>query len=266
MKFQNYLLNTLNQSSSRIRRLRATISGISNYIENILDDIYPNFKNIVNKIPAPTNTKVREKSVFKEEQLQELLDYLVENKEYLKACVLALAIASGSRKSELLRFKVSYFTDENIIYGSLYKTPEKIKTKGAGKGKFLFKYILLNKFKKYLDLWLSVRNTFETDKDDLFLVKKNDEYEDLKISTLNCWAKQFGKILGCEFYFHSMRHFFTTYLAESNIPDSVIQEIVGWQNLEMVKLYKDIETDEEIVKYFNDGEIKQIQQKSISDL
>ena len=44
MKYQNYLLNTLNLSSSRVRRLRSSISSMSNFIENMLDDV--NINNI----------------------------------------------------------------------------------------------------------------------------------------------------------------------------------------------------------------------------
>ncbi|MCD3340478.1 integrase, partial [Clostridium botulinum C/D] len=154
MKYQNYMLNKMNLSSNRIRRLRSAISSMSNFIEAMLDDEYPNYRNIVNKIPAPVKQAVREKSIFEDEEIQKLLDYLVDKKQYQKACVLALAWASGSRKSELLRFPVSYFIPENIKYGSLYKTPEKIKTKGRGsKGKMIYRYVLISKFQQYLDLW-----------------------------------------------------------------------------------------------------------------
>lgn len=57
---------------------------------------------------------------------------LVEKEQYDKACMLSLAMNNGRRKSELPRMKVSYFTDENVIYGSLYKTPETVTTKGSG--------------------------------------------------------------------------------------------------------------------------------------
>lgn len=34
----------------------------------------------------------------------------------------------------------------------------------------------------------------------------------------------------------------------------------------MVSVYKDIDADEQFAKYFADGEIKQVEQKSLSDL
>ena len=34
----------------------------------------------------------------------------------------------------------------------------------------------------------------------------------------------------------------------------------------MVAVYKDIDADEQFAKYFTDGEIKKVEQKSLSDL
>ena len=95
---------------------------------------------------------MREKTVLNDEQLNELLKKLSGDGEHEKACMLALAMCSGRRKSELVRFKVNYFDDKNIMYGSLYKTPEMVKNqKDAGKGKFLYCYTLAKKFKPYFD-------------------------------------------------------------------------------------------------------------------
>jgi integrase len=268
MKYQNYLLNTLDLSSNRIKRLKAAISSMSNFIESMLDDLHPKFRNIVNKIPAPAKEMVREKTILSDEQAQGLLDYLVENKQYQKACVFALSWASGSRKSELLRFKVSYFVEENIKYGSLYKTPEKIKTKGRGKqGKPLNRFVLIGKFKPYFDLWMEERKKIGVDEfDELFVTKRNNEWHPMKISTLDSWADQFSKYLGIDFYFHCMRHNFTTGLSAANVPASVIKEIIGWESIDMVNLYDDTEIDDKLEKYFDENGVKKIEKKELSDI
>jgi integrase len=234
----------------------------------MLDDLYPNFRNIINKVPAPVKELVREKTILSDEQAQGLLDYLVEHKQYQKACVFALAWASGSRKSELLRFKVSYFVDENIKYGSLYKTPEKIVTKGRGrKGKLLNRYVLVNKFKPYFDLWIEERKRLGIDNfEELFVMKRNEIWSPMKVSTLDSWADQFSKYLGVDFYFHCMRHNFTTGLSSANIPASVIKEIIGWENVSMVDLYDDNEIDDKLDKYFDENGIKKIEKKGLEEL
>jgi integrase len=71
---------------------------------------------------------------------------------------------------------------------------------------------------------------------------------------------------GKDFYWHSLRHAFTTNLAKAGIPDGVIQTIVNWQSADMVKVYKDLDADEEIGMYFRDGEIVPPERKTLSDL
>jgi site-specific recombinase XerD len=267
IRCQNYLLNEMNLGSSRVRRMKSTMSSLSNYIENVLDDEYKEFRNIINKIPHPAKNEVREKTILTDDQQEYLLNYLVEHKEYQKACAVALAIASGSRKSELLRFKVSYFTDENIMYGSLYKTPEKIKTKGRGKsGKLLNKYVLVNVFKPYFDLWIKERKELGITNDELFVVKEDNAYAILNQSSLNSWAKHFSNILGISWYWHSNRHYFTTSLCKANIPAEVIKDVVGWSSIDLVSVYNDSDVDDELGKFFDANGIKSAETKSLSDL
>lgn len=255
VSYQNWLINENENSPARVRRLKAVISSLSNYIENILDDEYPNYRSIVKKIENPVNTPVRAKTVLDESDCNNLLNKLVEKKEYQKACMFALAMASGRRKSELVRFKVSYFDESNIVYGSLYRTPEKVKSKGRGKqGKLLHFYVLVKQFKPYFDLWVQERERLGIKSEWLF-PDPDDATQHLSAQTLNSWAKTFSAILGVDFYWHSMRHHYTTYLSEQGIPDNVIQEILGWSDISLVSVYRDTDVVAEIGKYFCDGEI-----------
>ncbi len=266
MKYQNWLLNTLNLSSSRVRRLKSTISSMANFIENVLDEDFPDFRNIVNKIPAPVKQPVREKTIFEDEDIDDLLNILVENKQYQEACALALAAGSGSRKSEIPRFKVEYFKEENIKFGALYKTPEKIKTKGQGGGKFLHRWVLISTFQPYFDLWMEERKRLGIDNEYLFVTKRSNEWIQASTSTLDSWAERFNKYIDKHFYWHSNRHYFTTMLSKANIPAEVIKEIIGWESVDMVSIYNDTQIDDELGKYFGEDGIKQVDKKSLSDL
>lgn len=268
-KYQSHCLTEWKWSPARMRRVKSTLSSLSNYVENMLDDEYENFRPIIRKIENPVNEKVLTKTVFEDEQLKQLLDSLVEKGKYDQACMLSLAINSGRRKSELPRFKVSYFNDENIIYGSLYKTPEEVKTKGRGsRGKMLTLYVLAKPFKPYLDLWMNYRKENGIESEWLFPKKVNGEYidEPMDSKTLDSWAETFTNIVGADFYWHSLRHFFTSSCSRSGLPDDVIQMLIGWSSLDMVSVYKDISADEKFEKYFSDGKIKKQEQKSLSDL
>lgn len=270
VKFQNHALNTWGWSPNRINTVKATLSSLSNYIENILDDEFDNYRPIVRKIESPVKETVREKTVFTQEELQGLLDTLVEREEYLKACEVALAMYSGKRKAELARFKVSYFDDENLICGgALYKTPEKMVTKGRGKGgKLLDVYVLAKPFKPYLDLWMAERAELGIDSEWLFPKYKDDNWldEPIDVSTLNSHAKSFSRITGKPTYHHSLRHWYTTYLLDQNLPDSVVQAIQGWNSGDMVRVYDDRSTDSQFEKYFGADGIKQVEQKGLADL
>lgn len=263
--YQNWLLNTNENSPARVRRLKATLSSLSNYIENVLDDEFPNFRNIINKVESPVNRPVREKTVWEDKDLDRLLDKLVELKKYEQACYLALAMFSGRRKSELCRFKVSDFDEDKLVCGgALYKSAP-IKTKGRGGGKMIPCYTLAKKFKPYLNLWMQKRERLGIESEWLF-PKTGDMGEHVSVSTVNSWANTFSRLSGKPAYIHSLRHYFTTSLAKAGIPDGVIQSIVSWESSDMVRIYKDIDADEEIGMYFKDGEIVAPDKKGFGDI
>lgn len=263
--YQNWLLTKNQNSPARVRRMKSAISSMSNYIENILDDEFNGYRPIVRKIEDPINRTVREKTIWTDEELDALLDYLVSKKQYKKACAVALGMCSGRRKSELVRFKVSYFDDSNIRWGSVYKTPEKILTKGRAGGTYLTCYILKNKFKPYFDMWMAEREKLGITSEWL-LPDEQDQTKQMNPMTLTSWSDGFTKITGKIFYWHSLRHYHCTHLAKQGLPDSVIQKIIGWKDVSLVGVYKDIDDEDEFEKYFSDDGILAQQPASLSDL
>lgn len=265
ISYQNWLLDKNKNSPARIRRLKAALSSLSNYIESVLDDEFPNFRNIINKVESPVNRPVREKTVWEDEALEKLLTTLMEQEEYEKACMLALAIYSGRRKAELCRFRVSDFNDANLVCdGALYKSAP-IKTKGRGGGKYINCYTLAKKFKPYFDTWMSAREQLGIQSEWLF-PSPSDMSEQIGVGTLNSWANTFSRMTGRDFYFHSLRHAFTTSLVRAGIPDNVITQIVGWESADMCKVYTDIDADEQIGMYFKNGDISTPEKRSIADV
>lgn len=269
-KFQNHAINVWMWSPKRIRTVKATISSLSNYVENILDDEYEDYRPIVRKIESPADVAVRQKTVFQKEDLQPLLDSLVANEEYMKACMLSLAMNSGRRKAELPRFKVHYFDRENLICeGALYKTPEKVTTKGRGsRGKLLDIYTLAKPFKPYLDLWLAQRKELKIRSEWLFPRFYDGQWldEPMATTTLDSWTKSFGKFFGKPFYWHSLRHYLTTKLHEFGIPDNIIQDMIGWESADMLKIYIDTEADKQFEKYFGAEGIKKGRKSALEEL
>lgn len=253
-RFQGKALTDWEWSPKRIRRVKACISSLSNYIENILDEEeeFKNFRSVIKKIESPVNVPVREKTIYTPEELQSVLDMLVSDKKYEIACALALAMYSGRRKSELARFKVSYFDEKNVLFGTLYRTPEKVVTKGRGsKGKLLTLYVLKKEFDPYLKLWLEERERLGITTEWLF-PKETNHNEHIDRYALDRWARLLTKLSNKDFYWHSMRHFATTQFCKSNIPNHIIKQIIGWDSLEMVDLYNDTALDDVLGDYFKE--------------
>lgn len=264
--FQGFMVNTLENSPARIRRMKSSLSALSNYIANLLDDEYPNFKNIVNKVENPLNEPVREKTVLSDEQIRDLMDKLLSDGECQKACVLALAAYSGARKAELVRFRDDFFVPENVVLGSLYKTP-KIKTKGRSGGKYVPKYVFKNKFDPYLECWRKQRAELGINSEWLFVSKSPDgSWKQLDASTLSSWAETFSRILGVDFYFHAARHLWTSDLIRHNVPTNVIKELQSWQSTSMCDLYSDLGKEELFAKYFDEDGVKSVEQASLTNI
>lgn len=268
--FQAWCVDDCQHSSARIRRLKAVIASMSNFVEDILDAEHPDFKKVSHKIPNPTSTPKLEKSVFSMHDINILLGYLTFQCEYKKACCLALAVCSGRRKSELLRFKMSDFTEDRLVCdGALYKSAP-IRTKGRGReGKKLECFVLAKQFKPYLDRWIAYRERHNIQSDWLF-PKTSDMENAITVSTLDEWAKDFSKRTPLPFYWHSMRHLTVTNFKRAGVPDSVIQEYIGWsETSNMIPIYSDLAKEESFAMYFNadgsyggvDGNISDIDMK-----
>jgi len=267
VRFQNHAIKVWGWSPNRIRTVKASLSSLGNYIENILDDEYPGFRSIVNKVESPPKELVMEKTVLSKEEVESMLTDLVNEEKYEQACFFALAAYSGRRKAELCRFRVSDFDDSRLVCnGALYKSAP-IKTKGRGKnGKQLNCYTLAKQFKPYFDLWMKERERLGIESEWVF-PKTGDPSEQLNPATVDKWASSLSRKYNMRLHPHCYRHFHCTMLARAGIPDSVITEIYGWSSSAMCKIYNDADADEQIGAYFNlDGEISGRSTTDLSDI
>lgn len=259
VSFQNWMINDNGNSPARVRRIKAAISSMSNFIETVLDEEeeYRDFRSIVRKIKNPPLAPVQEKTVWEEDELDKLLETLTDMGEYKKACYVALGVYSGRRKAELARFKVVDFDDSRLVFGgAMYRTKEKMKTKGRGLGKYIYCYTLAKPFKPYFDAWMKYRDENGIESEWLF-PDANDQSIHIKESTINSWTALFSRITGRDFYMHSLRHAFVSNLSREGLPDNAIQTLVGWESADMVGVYKDFDAEDELAMYFTEnGEIR----------
>ncbi len=270
-KFQNHALNKWGWSSNRIRRVKSTLSSLSNYIVNILDDEeeFSDYKPIVKKIENPAKETVREKTILSDEQVEKLLKTLVEMREYEAACGFAIAAYSGMRHAELLQMKVEYFDEDHFVYNSMWKT-DKIRAKGFGRnGKQINKFILYGA-KPYIDLWLEERKKKKIYSEWLFVTydvikKTGDKLYHRRLDTSR-WIKMAEEILNVDIYLHAFRHYTCTKLHKLNLPSHVIQEFFQWDSAEMLSIYNDLTAEDEFSKYFTKHGVKNIEKGSLNNV
>jgi site-specific recombinase XerD len=243
-EFFSYATSELQWGSARFSRMRSVLSSLSNFIEKYMDDDYPDFRNVILKAieNMPKNAS-REKTILKEEQINYLFNYLEENGEYQIACWLALAIGSGSRFSELLRFTTDIIDIKNLAFNDIFiETSKTIKTKGRTKqGKMLTKYIIKDIFWDKYQKWLEIRKQI-LDKNKLehnhIFIKINGE--PAQEAVVRGWVTKIENILEVPFYPHSLRHYTTTYLSKMGLPYNLIKDIFGWEGIGMVEVYDDL--------------------------
>jgi site-specific recombinase XerD len=247
--FFSFAVEELQWSSARFGRVRSALSQLSEFIEKFYDEKYPKFRNVILKvIEGMPKNPVREKTILSEKQVNDLLDYLKNtiNKPQ-EACLLALAISSGARISEWLRFTTNLIDENNTAFNDMFlETSKPIKTKGFTKsGKIIFKYLIKDIFLPYYKDWLIERDKImqENNKQhDFIFIKKNGE--PAEVDTVRSWIMKWEKFLGVDFYPHCLRHYIVTYLTRLGLGSDFIIEIMGWSSAEMYKIYNDLSAKE----------------------
>ena len=251
IKFFGALQGRYKQSPNRISSFKSVISSMSNYIETILDEDYPTFRNPTKGLKLGGKQNIRPKTVLEEADVQRGLKNLVADGKTEVACFLAFLAFSGSRRSEAIQVYVKDFTDETLVLQNKYWLTHSMRTKGAGSaGKILRKYVEVSGFKPYLELWLKDREKLGINCPYLFTVFRGGKFVPAQDTTANSWAQVISRAIGLEFYNHCCRHFYTTRARRNGVPDTVIQKMVGWASSELINVYDDREDEEELEEYF----------------
>jgi len=259
IKFLFHMTENLGYSSNRIATIKSTLSSLGNYVENILSEEYPTYRNQIRGLESPAKALVRNKTILTDEIIKNTLDSLIAKQLYQTACYLASAVASGARKAELLQFKISDFSDNNKIFdGCMWKT-NPIRTKGRGSvGKILPKFVFVSQLKPYLDLWIEQRNLLKIDSEWLFV---SDGHR-ASINNANTWSETISRHMEVDFYTHACRHYWATNLKKQKLPDDVIISLMGWEKGTggaMVAIYNDINIEDTLGEYFDENGIKIIE-------
>lgn len=242
MDFFDYGVTELKWGSNRYAQMHSCLSSFSTWIENMYDEKYPSFRNLLPKIEKPAKEAVRKKSVFTKNELDKLLDWLGEQGKVNEQCLLATMMASGARVSELGRFTVSMIDENNTAFEGLFlETTEEMQVKGRGvSGKKIIRYIIKDLFLPYYKKWLPIREQIMKengkDHDFVFITQTG---EPAGVSTFRGWIEKWDAVLDKHLYAHSIRHFWTTYLLGVGLEKELVQEMQDWSSDTLVSLYND---------------------------
>ena len=242
MDFFDYAVNELKWSPNRYSQVWSSLSVLSDFIENILDEQYPNFRNIVKKIGKLEKEPVRKKSIFTKEEMDNLMLWLDENQHVQEQCLLSLMLSSGARVSELNRFDINIIDLNNTAFDGLFlETTEEMQVKGRGtSGKKIRRYIIKDMFVPNYLKWLPLRDEImkrnNQDHNCLFIKKDGTPAE---VSTLRSWMDKWDKQLEKPWYPHAARHYWCTSCLSMGLENSLVQELQNWQSDSMVRIYDD---------------------------
>lgn len=242
MDYFDFCVTELQYSPNRYAQMHSCLSSFSTWIENMYDEKYPQFRNLLPKIEKPAKETVRKKSVFTKEELDNLLDWLGEQDRINEQCLLATMMASGARVSELGRFKTTMIDENNTAFEGLFlETTEEMQVKGRGvKGKFIVRYIIKDLFLPYYKKWLPVREKIMKENNQIHdYIFINQNGEPAGVATFRGWMEKWDTVLDKHLYAHSIRHFWTTYLLGVGLEKELVQEMQDWSSDTLVSLYND---------------------------
>lgn len=251
MDFFDYGVLELKWASQRFARIHSCLSSFSTWIERTYDeDEIGNFRNLLHYIDKPTKSAIRPKTVLSTEQINTLFEELEKQKRTQEQCLLALAVYSGARVSELARFTLDLIDENNTAFDGLFlETTREIQTKGRGvNGKMLIKYILKDKFLPYYKKWLVEREGFlksiNAESDSLFVMLNGvNKGKPASSDNLKAWISSWSKILNVDVFPHCLRHRNVTEYKRLGIEDDLIIALTGWaegSGHAMISVYNDL--------------------------
>lgn len=243
-EFFSYCVTELKWGSAKFSRTKSCLSSLGIFIERLLDDQYPEFRNIINKsIESMPKVEAREKTILTDEHILKLTNYLKEKERTQELCWLYLALSSGARFSEILRFTTDLIDENNVAYNGLFlETLKSVKSKGRGKaGHMVTKFIVKDLFLPYYKKWLiereRVMNENNQNHNSLFI---RDNGSPAHAGTIRSWLKKYEGIMGVPFYPHAARHQLVTHLSKIGLSSELIVSLLGWKSESMYKIYNDM--------------------------
>lgn len=229
LRYLSYLDNHKMSSSGKGFK-KSCVSSLCNYIENvILDDEpkYKNFRNFTKGLPAIPKNQVYDKIKITKEEYELMLNELHKQENFIGMAWLAVGFNVGARRSEIIQFK-SELIDYETPEGQNYILSHIVRGKGAGLDGKILRYMINMEALKYIKLWLSVRGY---EHEYIFTIKYNGQIKPISESWADDFcAKVLSKMLGRRVNPHIFKASCISYLLEQGVDIALVSKYVAHHN------------------------------------
>jgi integrase len=196
--FRKFFLFLEEKSPARINRVQCSIRNLLEFCTQD-DDEYEEYEiNIMRNIKGLEKEKVRDIYFLTNEQIEMIINYLLDKKQYQKALYLSMSYESAGRRNELHQVLKNNFLEDNktnIVQGKRGKK---------------FPLLYFSKSKEIAKLYFEQRG--EDKIDNMWIVGKGENKKPASYETLYNWVMGFRDVLEAltdediEFNPHSLRH------------------------------------------------------------
>lgn len=251
-QFRNLMLHFQDKgmSNARINRLMSALRSMLEFASNeedYEDDIEINY---AAKVKGLSKESVREIFFLSDEKIEKMYNYLKENKEYQKACYLAMLYDTAGRRNEIHQIKKDGLLENNFT------------NKVVGKRGKVFTLIYFDRSKEAIELWLNQRG--EDDIESLWVVGNEDQRRPASYVTLYNWVQDFVKLheqlFGekVQFNAHSFRHSALESLSTGDhYLCKKLNKKFDLQELKLLAHHSDISTTDGYLKNKDDEQLAQ---------
>jgi len=238
LKYQNFLIGQ-GLSSSAIRVKRSAISSLNGYIEVYYSDMFPLFRNFVNKkIPSPVQSFVNEKRPLTLEEYKHLCNELEKREKWQELAYIKCSFSSGARRAEIRQFLKNITLQEPKLIGEtkIYFT-EELRCKGRGKIGKVRRLQIDEDSVTSIKKWLEIRG--DDSCEFLFISKNNGETKQISLETFNGWcANLFTEIVGRRIHPHLFRESrVTSMVVEQGKDIKIAQKLLGHLSSQTTEVY-----------------------------
>lgn len=177
--FRNLMLHFQDRdmSNARINRLMSALRSMLEFASNEEDYEDEIEINYASKVKGLTKEGVREIYFLSDEKIETMYNHLVKNKEYQKACYLAMLYDTAARRNEIHQIQKEGLLEKNFT------------NKVVGKRGKVFTLIYFDRSKEAIAAWLKHRG--DDDIESLWVVGKDENKRPASYVTLYNWVQDF---------------------------------------------------------------------------